>query len=140
MVQLQFSSDLPYRSIAFQNVDPPCLGISRDLAYELKQNFKPHFHVESFCQPRQCHNSTWSDEGECVWDNNFSLTTTTSYFRFKPGQKNPTSKFYSYYTAWTGRQQKQPIQFLGVHFHGKRKDFLTAANRDPEISWGSSRV
>ena len=89
---------------------------------------------------RRCLNSTWSDEGDCVFDNNFSITTTTNYFKYSSASKCPTSMRYAYHDAWTSKAQTKPVQFLGVHFQGRKKEFLSMKDVDPKNSWGGSSM
>eukprot|EP00271_Cylindrocystis_brebissonii_P003718 TRINITY_DN14983_c0_g1_i1.p1 TRINITY_DN14983_c0_g1~~TRINITY_DN14983_c0_g1_i1.p1 ORF type:complete len:467 (-),score=35.33 TRINITY_DN14983_c0_g1_i1:242-1642(-) len=126
-----------------KNLNPRCMaekktGISTKLAGEIRGKFRPRFRVESFCQPRKCQNSSWSDEGTCVFDNNFSITTAIAYFKFSSTDKCPSSVNYEYYEAWTREPQKTPVQFLGVHFQGLKKLFLTLEDSEPAHSWGGS--
>ncbi|GJP46659.1 hypothetical protein CLOM_g5923 [Closterium sp. NIES-68] len=127
-------------------LDPPCMaepvtGVSGKLAYRLRRTrFRPKFLVESLCQPRSCHNSTWSDEGLCVWDNNFSVATPSHFFRFAPtrGDKCPNSKLYEHFHAWMGQVPRKNVQFLAVNFQGSRRDYLKLEDPDPAKTWGSA--
>lgn len=126
-----------------KNFNPPCMaeqgaGISGDKATQMRGSFSPKFRVESFCHPRMCQNSTWSNHGYCVFDNNFSITTVTMSFRFSLTDKCPTSLNYAYYEAWLKEPQRAPVQFLAVHFQGKKKEFLTLPDENPAHSWGGS--
>lgn len=127
-------------------LSPACLGepdkaITPEIGSLLvRHGVKPKFRVHSLCQPRPCHNSSWSDEGYCAFDNNFSILSKTRYFRYPNGSKCPTSTKYAFYHAWIGEPQKKPLQFLGVHFHGREKDYLTDKYPQPwETTWGSAR-
>ncbi|CAI5526387.1 unnamed protein product [Closterium sp. Naga37s-1] len=98
---------------------------SAKLAYRLRRTrFRPKFLVESLCQPRACHNSSWSDEGLCVWDNNFSVATPSHFFRFAPtrGDKCPSSKLYEHFHAWMGQVPRKNVQFLAVNFQVRSWD------------------
>ncbi|CAI5458732.1 unnamed protein product [Closterium sp. Yama58-4] len=127
-------------------LDPPCMaepvtGVSAKLAYRLRRTrFRPKFLVESLCQPRACHNSSWSDEGLCVWDNNFSVATPSHFFRFAPtrGDKCPSSKLYEHFHAWMGQVPRKNVQFLAVNFQGSRRDYLKLEDPDPAKTWGSA--
>eukprot|EP00270_Netrium_digitus_P005116 TRINITY_DN1666_c0_g1_i3.p1 TRINITY_DN1666_c0_g1~~TRINITY_DN1666_c0_g1_i3.p1 ORF type:complete len:441 (+),score=92.01 TRINITY_DN1666_c0_g1_i3:142-1464(+) len=126
-----------------QEFQRPCLaeketGIVSERAALLRGKFSPRFSVDSFCMPRRCRNSSWSDEGERVMDNNFSITTATMYFRLRREDKGPSSMKFAYYEAWTKRQQSRRVQFLSVHFQGKKKEFLLLKDIHPQDSWGGS--
>ena len=98
----------------------PCLRASSPkITYRMRRTkFRPKYLVESFCQPRMCHNSTWSNLGLCVFDNNFSVSSPSKFFKFLPsnGDKCPQSKMYEFYHAWMGQAPRRSVQFLGVNF------------------------
>eukprot|EP00271_Cylindrocystis_brebissonii_P002472 TRINITY_DN130_c0_g4_i1.p1 TRINITY_DN130_c0_g4~~TRINITY_DN130_c0_g4_i1.p1 ORF type:complete len:522 (+),score=87.39 TRINITY_DN130_c0_g4_i1:1226-2791(+) len=126
-----------------ENLDPPCMaeplvGISPKLAVKLRKLFLPSFTVDSLCKPRWCQNTTWSDLGLCVFDNNFAVTSPGQLFKFPRTDKLPSSKLYEYYDAWMGGVRKRTVQFLAVHFHGVRRDYLKLDDQDPSTSWGAS--
>lgn len=124
----------------------PCMaeeqvGISPSRARRMRQaKFVPRFQVESFCQPRMCQNTSWSDPGPCVFDNNFSVTSPSRLFIFKPPDKCPTSKHYEHFEAWMGDQRPKLVQFLAVHFQGSRRKYMMLDDPDPSRSWGASTM
>lgn len=125
---------------------PPCMaeeqvGISPRRARKMRlASFVPQFQVESFCQPRMCQNTSWSDSGLCVFDNNFSVTSPSRLFIFKPLDKCPTSKHYEHFEAWLGDQRPKLVQFLAVHFQGSRRKYMMLEDPDPSRSWGASTM
>ncbi|CAI7852407.1 unnamed protein product [Closterium sp. NIES-53] len=124
-----------------QWVEPPCVsGVKPETAKALrKRGIQPRFRVQSLCQPRRCLNSSWSDPGLCVFDNNFSLTPGRPFFKFKTGDKCPSTMHYGFYRGWEEEAQSEPVQFLAVHFMHRKKEFLsTKFPPEPEKSWGSA--
>ncbi|CAI5946339.1 unnamed protein product, partial [Closterium sp. NIES-65] len=124
-----------------QWVEPPCVsGVKPETAKALrKRGIQPRFRVQSLCQPRRCLNSSWSDPGLCVFDNNFSLTPGRPFFKFKTGDKCPSTMHYGFYRGWEEEAQTEPVQFLAVHFMHRKKEFLsTKFPPEPEKSWGSA--
>ncbi|GJP34667.1 hypothetical protein CLOM_g19080 [Closterium sp. NIES-68] len=124
-----------------QWVEPPCVSdVKPETAKALrKRGIQPRFRVQSLCQPRNCLNSSWSNEGPCVFDNNFSLTSGRPFFKFKTGDKCPSTMHYAFYRGWEEEAQTEPVQFLAVHFMHRKKEFLsTKFPPEPEKSWGSA--
>eukprot|EP00897_Mesotaenium_endlicherianum_P006010 jgi/Mesen1/5437/ME000270S04606 len=104
-----------YSDCWLHDAEPACMaedriGITPERARRLRAKFTPKFAVDSLCQPRMCQNSTWSDHGLCVFDNNFSILSPTRLFIFPQGSKCPLSKHYEHYEAWLGTPQIKPIQ------------------------------
>lgn len=109
-----------------QVLDEPCLGEAWQ-SYGEKMRLSvasPKYRVRSLCQPRACLESSWSKPMMCTFDNMFSLANPGRRFIFGKHDRIPTSKDYTYFTAWTDENQTQSIQFMAIHCHGSKRKLI----------------